>query len=568
MFRVRSLRKPSSSATAPSLMLAGALLLLTIAPIPTQVRDSLVGHRLLQSSATASVDPSSAEVDVGDTTTVDIYVEDVVDLNTVDILVTFDPALLEVVDADTSTTGVQIEIGPFLGADVSVTTNSVDQSAGDIYFVQEVFSDTVSGDGVVATITFQGKAAGTSDITIEELYLEDGAGEAIEASAQDGSITVAGEVTPSPTAGVTPSPTAEVTPTPTRTPTPGPTSTPAPTATPAPTSVPTVQPTATPSIEARVLQLWPDRSIGVISELLVGAAAHADTQVFPFGAISPSAGEPVEARTYLHFPLAVFPLGTQVKRATLYVYVDSASGPGEAAFGAYRVLEPWGETGWNGDPASWPTLLDSPIAITETSFDAEEAALPASPSARLARVMSQSPLPTPTPSSSVLPTPTQPTSTPKPTATHTPSPAVTSTPKSPTPTPGSSPTSTPTLELEPMEGRWLTWDVTALLRAWLAEEVPDRGLALAAVSDADSESAGSLILARLLAADDPDTMPYIIADIEIHPVTPTPTPTPVPILPIAGSSGEWEGAVVLLAGAVLLALGLALAAWRGRSTDQ
>ncbi|MFL7791960.1 MAG: hypothetical protein AB8I69_07455 [Anaerolineae bacterium] len=104
------------------------------------------------------------------------------------------------------------------------------------------------------------------------------------------------------------------------------------------------------------------------------------------------------------------------------------------------------------------------------------------------------------------------------------------------------------------------WDVTALLRAWLADEVADYGLALAAAAapDVGSEAVGDLLLARLLTVDDPNTMPYIVADILIHPVTPTPLPTPVPILPPAGGSGGWGGAVVLFAGAVLFVLGLAL----------
>jgi hypothetical protein len=108
------------------------------------------------------------------------------------------------------------------------------------------------------------------------------------------------------------------------------------------------------------------------------------------------------------------------------------------------------------------------------------------------------------------------------------------------------------------------WDVTALLRAWLAKEVPDHGLALAAVYDSSLESTGELVLARLLTADDPDTLPHIIADIDIYPVT----PTPAPILPIAGDSGTGSGIGVVIIGAALVILGLALAAWRGRFTDQ
>ena len=560
------LGRPASNFVASSLMLIGALLLLVGSMVPARAQGISTNHTLLQSDPVLSIDPPSAEIDVGDTVAVDVYLEDVTDLAYVEMYVVFDPDLLEVVDADTYTDGVQIEIGPLLGTDVIVAYNEVDQDAGEIFFAQEVATDTVSGSGVLATITFQGNAAGASDIVIDEagIYLADGDGEFISAGIEDGSITVVGDVTPSPT------------PTLTRTPTLGATSTPAstslPTSTSAPTSPPTPQPTATPAIQSRVLQLWPDRSVGVTSGLLEGAASYADTQVFPFGTFSPSPGETVQARTYLHFPIDALPLGTEVKQATLYVYVDSISGLGEATFGTYRVLAQWSETGWGSAPSTWPSLLSSPIAITEVSFGEGEAALPVGPSvAKLAFIMAQdSPLQTPTAPSSVLPTSTLPTSsaTPTSTPTHTPSPTGTSAPGStltalPSAPPPTSPAPGGSVEIEPVEGRWLMWDVTALLRAWLTEEVADYGLALAAASDpAGPDAVGDLLLARWLTVDDPNTMPYIVADILIHPVTPTPTPTPIPILPIAGGSGGWGGTLVLLAGAALLVLGLALAVRR------
>jgi cell division septation protein DedD len=582
MFRAKPLRKSLSTIIPAALMLIGMLLLSVGPMVPSLAQDSRASRNLLQTTV-LSVDPPSAEVDVGATTTVDIYVEDVTDLYLVEMYVVYDPALLEVVDADSDTAGVQVEIGSFLGTDVIVDYNEVDQDYGEIYFAQEVFSDTVSGDGVLATITFQGIVSGTSDITIDEidLYLEDGDGELIDVSVENGSITVGSDVTSTPTPEETSTPTSTQvsTSTPTRTPTPGSTSTSAPTTTPIPTSVPTAQPTATPEIKARVLQVWPDRSVGVTSGLLEGVTSYVDTQVLPFGVFSPSGGEVVEARTYLHFSMGVFPLGTQVKRATLYTYVDSVSNLGEAAFGAYRVLDSWGTTGWDSDPANWPALLSSPIAITEAGFAAGEAGLSA-PVPKLAAMLSQdSPLSTP---SSVLPTPTpsttpsvtpssEPTSTassssPTPTPDVTASPTSTSTPKATTSPSSTStpPASAPTFELEPTEGRWLMWDVTALLRAWVAKEVPDHGLALAAVVEPDSESADGLILARLFSVDDPNTMSHIIADIEIHPVT----PTPVPILPIAGDSDTGSGIGVVIVGVALLVLGLALAAWRGRFKDQ
>ena len=114
------------------------------------------------------------------------------------------------------------------------------------------------------------------------------------------------------------------------------------------------------------------------------------------------------------------------------------------------------------------------------------------------------------------------------------------------------------MPLGQVAGTWLTWDVTALMRAWLAREVSDDGLALAPAPEpnADPETAGNLLVARWLAADAPDTRPYLIADFKVHPVAPMPTSTPVPVLPPAGSPVGWEVAGLLLLGVAFLLLGL------------
>ncbi|OQY24405.1 MAG: hypothetical protein B6I35_01660 [Anaerolineaceae bacterium 4572_32.2] len=105
-----------------------------------------------------------------------------------------------------------------------------------------------------------------------------------------------------------------------------------------------------------------------------------------------------------------------------------------------------------------------------------------------------------------------------------------------------------------MAGTWLTWDVTALARAWLSGEAADQGIALASAPDpdADPDEAGDLLVARWLAIDDPETLPYLIVEIKVYPVT----PTPVPVLPPAGGVARWRSAGLLLIGAALLALGL------------
>ncbi len=314
----------------------------------------------------------------------------------------------------------------------------------------------------------------------------------------------------------------------------------------------------------RIIQLWPDVATGVTSGLLEGMPACADPQMLPFGVHRTGAGDVVRARTYLHFPLDVFPPGTEILRATLYVHVDGASNAEEATFGAYRVLEPWGEQGWSNDPAIWPALLTAPIAETWARFDVVTPTLWVSTptiTPTLVPTLTLTPTTTPIPTTTFTPT-TTPTTTATFTPTATPTTTLTPTPPTsplPTPTPFVSPT-VPVMALQQTVETWLTWDITALMRAWQARDVPNDGLALAPAPDpnADPGTVGDLLVARWLSTDDPVTRPYLIIEFEVHPVTPTPTAVPVPVLPPAGGPVGWWGAGLLLVGVALLALGLVM----------
>lgn len=301
----------------------------------------------------------------------------------------------------------------------------------------------------------------------------------------------------------------------------------------------------------RSLQVWPDRSVGVTSGLLEDSTTHVTTQSLPMGAYRSSEGDIVYARTYLRFPLDVFPPGTEVLHATLHVYVDSGTDVGEATLGVYRALEPWERADWSGDPGTWSEVLTSPLAVTTARFEVMTPTLPVSPTA-----------PTATPGPTATPAVT-------PTVTPAPSPLLTSTPPTsplPTPTPSLAVT-VPIVRLEQVADTWVSWDVTALMRAWVAGDVPNVGLVLASAPDpaADPEEMGNLLVARWFTATDLDTRPHVIVEFDVKPVTPTPPtsplstppPTPAPVLPPAGSAGGWQAVGLVLIGAVLLILGLA-----------
>jgi hypothetical protein len=312
---------------------------------------------------------------------------------------------------------------------------------------------------------------------------------------------------------------------------------------------------------ARVFQVWTDRSIGVTSGFLAGVETHASTLRFPVGVTRVDPGELVRGRTYLHFPMDLFPAGTDVVQATLYAYFDSASSEAPGKFGVYRVTESWGEALWSGEPAEWPPLMAEPLQVRQARFQITTTVV-LTPT----RTPILTPIPTATPA--VAPSPTvTPTATatpagsplPTPTAPESPLPTLTPTP---TPTPAAPSTiSTATVDLEPVEGQWLTWDVTAFLQAWLRGEVPNYGLALASAPspNADLATAGDLLAARALTWDDPETLPYLIVDVIVRPVTPTPFTSP--LLPPAGQVApvtSWRGGGLLLIGVALVLFGLAL----------
>jgi LysM repeat protein len=191
-----------------------------------------------QTQTVVWVAPAVRQIEVGQTTTVEVRIENVTGLWASDIELRFNTSVLQVQDADPGQTGVQIRPGNFPSPDL-VATNMVDNANGIIRYAltQMAPKEPVSGSGLLASITFQGTAVGNSDLTFSLINLADNQGQTIPATSQGGMITVGGGGTPPATA------------TPTNTPVPGqPTNTPFPTDTPVPgqpTPTP-LTPTATP----------------------------------------------------------------------------------------------------------------------------------------------------------------------------------------------------------------------------------------------------------------------------------------------------------------------------------
>jgi LysM repeat protein len=193
---------------------------------------------LAQGAATVRVDPSASSVQVNDTASIAIKVDNIANLTAFELHLSFDPAVLEV----TSMTN-----GGFVAADFTAQ-NKFDNAAGTIdYAIAQMNRAPAQGNGTLLNIVFHAKGAGSTTVTTratqaapDGLLFADQNGIAIPVSWVPGNINVGvGTPTNTDTPPTTAVPTTVV---PT---TPGPT-TPVPTTPVSTTSVPTTPVSTTP----------------------------------------------------------------------------------------------------------------------------------------------------------------------------------------------------------------------------------------------------------------------------------------------------------------------------------
>ncbi|MGD2159385.1 MAG: cohesin domain-containing protein, partial [Anaerolineales bacterium] len=134
-------------------------------------------------ATTLSIDPTPAEVAVGNQVTVDMVVTEAVDLYGASIALTFDPTIVQV-------DGTSITPGTCPQADF-VVQNTVDNVAGTISYDVTSLAPTTpcNGTGVIASITFNKIATGTSSVHFNTWLLADTNGVEIPTSTTDGEIT-------------------------------------------------------------------------------------------------------------------------------------------------------------------------------------------------------------------------------------------------------------------------------------------------------------------------------------------------------------------------------------------
>ena len=116
--------------------------------------------------ASLTIQPPDQQIALYDTFSVTVVISGVVDLQSLDLRLLYDPSVLEVQDARPATPGVQIAFGDVFTSFAELL-NVVDATLGQIdYSVMADASPPYSGTGSLAVVTFKGIAPGTSSLTL------------------------------------------------------------------------------------------------------------------------------------------------------------------------------------------------------------------------------------------------------------------------------------------------------------------------------------------------------------------------------------------------------------------
>ena len=121
-----------------------------------------------------------------------ISIENVTGLYSVQVRVTWDPAILEIVDADPDQDGIQVATGEFFSDDALTIINSADNISGTLDFGVTLSGDasSLNGDGILAQVTFYARQDGFTPLNLSYVRLYDSEARSIEATIQVGEITV------------------------------------------------------------------------------------------------------------------------------------------------------------------------------------------------------------------------------------------------------------------------------------------------------------------------------------------------------------------------------------------
>lgn len=143
--------------------------------------------------ALARLEPHSFSIDGSTPVSVDVVLDDLVDLYGVEVHLAFDPALVKVADSDPDFPGVQTSPGSaFPSGSGFVALNQVDNDQGTIDFAVTLLNPAkpLHGTIVVASFSMQGVSSGSVDIKFAQVLLADRDGNPLRVSSEGVTLAV------------------------------------------------------------------------------------------------------------------------------------------------------------------------------------------------------------------------------------------------------------------------------------------------------------------------------------------------------------------------------------------
>jgi hypothetical protein len=174
---------------------------------------SLLGTSIISSADTVAIihpDPIDAAVAPGDSAAVSVWIEDVSDLYGAQIHLRFDPAVIQIQDADPDEDGLQVRHGSLLDpAQGFVAANRADNETGELAYALTLLSPAspANGSGALIWIDFVALAVGRSEWAFQEVILATRNGASIPVDVETGWVTVGEAPSTPPTPTNTPVPT-------------------------------------------------------------------------------------------------------------------------------------------------------------------------------------------------------------------------------------------------------------------------------------------------------------------------------------------------------------------------
>jgi len=146
----------------------------------------------VQGPAVLRTDPPVVNLAVGETHLVQVWLDNVERLHSIELHISFEPGYVRIEDADPDTEGVQIGAG-IIPMPTQVTRNEADNNAGlIIYHVAQASGSPVSGSGMVASFMVQALAEGGSPLRFSLVNLRDPEGQPLPVPEQVDGLVVIG----------------------------------------------------------------------------------------------------------------------------------------------------------------------------------------------------------------------------------------------------------------------------------------------------------------------------------------------------------------------------------------